>query len=162
MSLYRPQFAYPTPEGFTDQDCDQYFDGYNAPALGQTGGPDWYYNIPLQIDKDADFLWRGIKIPNQPVDILNLGIQLRDPSGRYLTAGFVPVWLWGLQVSLNDGLTGGPGCILEPGIFCLKGSVILLDYQNLTTGGGAVDFAVVLIGVKRWQKSLCCGETCHA
>jgi len=164
MSLYRPQFAYPTPDGFTDQDCDQYFDGNNAPALGQTGGPGLVQNIPLQLDKDADFLWRGIKIsrPGSYADVPNLGIQLRMADDRYLTAGFVPVWLWGWQPSQNDNLTGGPGCILEPKIYCRKGSTILLDYRNLTSGGTSIEFTVVLTGVKRWSKSLCCGETCHA
>jgi len=171
--MYRPQFAYPTPDGFTDQDCDQYFDGNNAPLLNLSGGPDLVSNIPLQLDKDADFLWRGIKIPNLRGIVLNLGIQLRGPDGRYLspssqlifppgnTTVFIPVWLWAWQSSQYDGLTGGPGCIIEPEIYCQKGSVIMLDYQNLTRGGGSIDFAVVLTGVKRWPKSLCCGETCH-
>jgi hypothetical protein len=159
--MYRPEFAYPTPDGFVDQDCDQYFDSNTTPFLAQST-PNLISNIPLQLDKDADFLWRGVKIPILDYQgIQNVAIQLRAPGGRYITADFVPIWLFGIQVNQGDGLTGGPGCVLEPGIYCPKGSVILLDTLGIGNGGATL-LEIVLTGVKRWPKALCCGETCRA
>ena len=159
--MYRPQFAYPTPPGYTDLDFDHYFDENTVPQLG-TMATQNIWGIVLQLDDDADFIWRGIKIPcistnNVPQSI---GLQFRAPDGRYITAGFVPLWLYGLQ-SGNSILFEGPGCILESEIYCPKGSAILMDLEGFL-GSGATLGAITLTGVKRWSAEQCCGEACHA
>jgi hypothetical protein len=36
---YRPQFPYPTPEGYIDEEFTQYFDQFSVPALGTAEDP---------------------------------------------------------------------------------------------------------------------------
>jgi hypothetical protein len=60
---YRPQFAYPTSRGCRDEDFVYYFDGSNVPLLanGLAAGVEIDY-IPLPLDQDAPFYWRGWKV----------------------------------------------------------------------------------------------------
>ena len=60
--IYRPQFAYSTPEGFEDVDFDHYFSAATIFGLDPgVGNPQEITNIPLTLDPDAIFCWRGIK-----------------------------------------------------------------------------------------------------
>lgn len=165
MSLYRPQFAYPTPDGFTDVDFDHYFDQHSVPplALGP-GAPDQIYNISLPLDPDAPFHWRGIKIPNLngATGPLNIGLRFRSPDGRYLSDDFVPIWLWGLTPCNGDALTGGQCCILESELICPAASVIFVDQSSLVPGAGYQVGTIILTGIKRFRNDQCCGEACRA
>jgi hypothetical protein len=79
--MYRPEFFYSTPPEFQDKDFIHYFDQtdnaqlLNALSLaaGQT-----ILGIPLQLETDAPFFLRGIKI-NGPS---NFAVRLRDPYGN--------------------------------------------------------------------------------
>ena len=158
--MYRPQFAYPTPDGFVDEDFDHYYDNLSVPLLGGMKTQE-VRNIPLQLDTDADFLWRGIKIPSADANTPpNIGIQLRAPDGRYIMAGYVPIWLFGLQLSQNPNYNG-PGSILEPEIYCPRGSTILLNLFDFNNSNEEIG-VITLTGVKRWSKEQCCGEACYA
>jgi hypothetical protein len=60
--IYRPQFAYATPPGCRDIDYVYYFDGSNTPLLNQNVSGLTIPNIPLVLEQDAPFYWRGIKV----------------------------------------------------------------------------------------------------
>jgi hypothetical protein len=174
--MYRPQFAYPTPDGYTDIDFEHYYDATTNPLLAPGAGyPDQIDNIPLLIDPDAPFHWRGIKIPNLDGanGPRNVGLRFRGPDGRHLSGpelspgggtllSFVPIWLWGSTPNNGDALTGGQCCILESEIICVPSSVIMVDQLSLTTGAGYQVGAIILCGVKRYKNDVCCGEVCRA
>ena len=66
LAGYRPQFAYATPPGCRDEDFVYYFDGSNVPLLAQNIGPGMEIDyIPLPLDQDAPFYWRGWKVAMQ-------------------------------------------------------------------------------------------------
>lgn len=175
--MYRAQFAYPTPDGFTDTDFEHYFDQTTVPALAPgVGAPDQIYNIPLPLDPDAPFYWRGLKIPNLNgvAGPLNIGLRFRSsPGGRQLSGAadagnttaandFVPIWLLGLTPCNDDALTGGQCCVLESEIPCPAAGTVIVEQSSLTPGAGYQVGTVILAGVKRYANDACCGETCRA
>jgi len=175
--MYRAQFAYPTPDGYTDVDFEHYFDQNTCPQLlPGAGAPDQIYNIPLNLDPDAPFHWRGIKIPNLDgaAGPRNVGLRFRAPDGRGLSAAgtpnpavavpnaFVPIWLWGFQANNGDALTGAQCCVFESEIVCPPAGVILVDQCSLIAGGGYQVGTIILCGIKRYKNDVCCGEVCRA
>jgi hypothetical protein len=125
-----------------------YFDSQNVPALTQdiaVGAQ--IANIPLQLDRDAPFIWRGASVL---ADESGLGVQFQGPDGSLLSSAFEPV----LQ-SFFPGGALGPGfgfVVHEPEIECPVSGVILLSLANLS--GAAIVSPVVevlLLGVKRWR-----------
>lgn len=178
--IYVPQYSFPTPEGFRDLDFDHYYD--SDPASGPLylpqlspgpGDPNPILNIPLRIDADAPFLWRGIKFEgtpglgpdaSSPTSFANFGVRLRDPWGNYFCPDndFVPVWLFGYQPQESSlGLGLAPGNTMEPETECPPQSVVYLDifsYDTIPwhTGGPG---KVWLTGVKRYSDvAQSCGE----
>ncbi len=153
--IYRPQFAYPTPDGFRDQDSDQFFDSVAVPQLA-AGGANPIYSIPLTLDPDAEFRWRGVKFDH--VDAANIGVRFRDPWNNYLSDDFIPIWLAFISPS-SDELTGGQCCVFEPEIICPAKSVVFVDFISYDTvpwlSGGPSP--IVLCGVKRFPISGCGG-----
>jgi hypothetical protein len=153
--IYRPQFAYPTPEGFRDQEFEHYYDSTVLPALNPTTAfPATLFDIPLTIDPDAKFMWRGVKFDHATIS--NFGVRFRDTRLNYLSDDFVPVWLAFIPPSLT-ALSGGQGVTHEPEVICPKAGVVMIDIKSYdtvpwTTGGPQ---NVTLCGVKRYSLADC-------
>jgi hypothetical protein len=175
--IYRPQFAYPTPPGFRDQEFQFFYDSSILPQLDpQIGDPNPILSLPLTVDPDAPFYWRGVKI-NNPL-LGNYGLRFRDPFGNYLACSalngnnsptptsddFVPAWL-AYVIPSPSSLAGGMPCIHEPEICCPAKSVVFVDLFSFdsvpwTTGGPK---GIFLCGVKRYDERACgCNEECAA
>jgi len=130
--------------------------------------------LPLTLDPDAPFEWRGVKINNPTIG--NYGLRFKDPYGNYLAASalngnnspvptandFVPAWL-AFVIPAPSALAGGPACIFEPQVICPKKGVIFLDIMSFdatpwTTGG---PLGIFLCGIKRYDERGCdCNEEC--
>lgn len=124
-----PQFVYPTPDGFQDQDFVHYYDQLSeallSSALSLSVGSE-IVGIPLTLQNDAPFLWRGVKV-NGPT---NFGIRFRDQAGNYLSEDYVPLPL-GYAPDLQ-AILGVPPVVLEPEIPCHPGGVVWVDVKRLS------------------------------
>ena len=166
---YRPQFAFATPPGNEDQDFDHYYDSGNTPGLNIPPGNMPIMSIPLNIDPDADFMWRGIKIP-MGGGLKPLFVRFRDPNtGRYLQDDFIPAWNFAVNPASN-GLNGGQSCIQEAEIKCPRAGVVMLDLQmnapqpssasapvviaGVSNGGGLGSYSGVQWGAIQWKGAL--------
>lgn len=125
---YRPQFAYPTPEGFQDEEFVQYFDSISNPALATVlaAGAE-IRDIPLILDSNAEFHIRGIEVALENNN--ELGIQIRDPYGNYLSDGYVPAGAYSGQ-QLGD--VGACPVALESEIVCPPGGALSISIKNLS------------------------------
>lgn len=167
MSIWRPQFAYPTPDGCTDEDFIYVFDGSNTPLLNQDISNKTLTNIPLILDRDWPFYWRGWKVgairettsnlPNQ-YEIPNLSLQLQDCYLNNLSDGPVAAVLSGfpqnpLQLFNKHSVLSGPPVSLEPELYCPPGGYILVTTLTAPLLGGAgvnrYFASFTLYGVKR-------------
>jgi len=160
--IYHPQFVYRTPKGFRDVEFEVFYDLTTLAALAPApGSKSPVYDLPLNMDPDAEFRWRGVKTDH--LLSLNVGLRFRDPYGNYLSDDFVPVWLAFIPPSLT-AFTGGQSCIHEPEIVCPASSVVLLDvcsYDTVTWSSGGLG-SILLTGVKRYADTCCeCGEICE-
>jgi len=128
--VLRPQFPFPTPPGFEDQDFLYYFDNKNTPALNTStlAVGQILFNVPLPLQQDAPFFWRGITIDNPTAA---LGIRFRDSAGNYLSDDFIPVGLLSGMPSGGHPPIGPLAVIMEQEIPCPKGSVIYVDVKRL-------------------------------
>jgi hypothetical protein len=151
--IYRPQFAFPTPEGFRDQEFEHYYDYTTLPALAGVG-PAKLYDIPLTIDPDAEFRWRGVKFDH--TTLANYGVRFRDTHLNYLSDDFVPSYLAFIGPS-TDARSGGQGVDAEPELICPASGEVTLDICSYDTtpwqSGGPGN--VTLCGVKRYDLLTC-------
>lgn len=123
---YRPQFAYPIVQG--DQDFDHYYDPNNVPALEVVVNAPSVLQVSLNLDPDAPFIWRGIKIPMAEA-LFGLEVRFRDPNtGRALSDDFIPAWLFAVPPS-SSAFDGGQSCILENEIECPSAGVVQVDLR---------------------------------
>jgi hypothetical protein len=172
--IYRPEFAYSTPPGFRDQEFEHFYDTTSTPGFNPATGTQSVLNIPLNIDTDAEFRWRGIRLKFTDSDedlsgIANIGLRWRTPEGAYLSPssdtspfGFVPVYLAYITPKNDNNVNGGMSCIIEPEIICPAASVVWLDMFSFDLGvSGYLQF-LWLTGVKRFsdEKSCGCAEVC--
>ena len=169
--MYRPQFAYSTLPGCKDEDFVYFFDGSNTPFLNQSISALSIPYIPLILDQDAPFYWRGIKIdmrthghgPTAPGGLHprgswpgavppNVNVKLRDCYQNDLSDGLVPATQYGFPqnpVTFNgQNYTGAP-VPLEPEIYCPRGGVILFSFEAPTLANPSY-LSVTLFGVKRF------------
>lgn len=173
--IHRPQFAYPTPEGCRDEDFVYHFDGSNVPALNQDISGKTIENIPLALQRDAPFYWRGWKLgPIRNVQDLeesgvniqylppDINVKLRDCYENQLQANWVPATEFCFPMNpltFNSSLLTGPPVPLEPEIYCPPGGVIWLGLRAGVLHTPVVlpfvdDFlvAISLYGVKRFKE----------
>jgi hypothetical protein len=153
--MYRPQFAYATPDGYEDQDFQYSFDGNtNTPLLGSLGGTAGelapgvnLMNITLPLQPDEVFLWRGNKVITPIFGVLPLYIQFRDPMGNYLSLCPVPI----IHIAYPSGAAGWGTAVvpMEPEIPCPAGSNVLINVSYPGTGVAFPLPRVILYGVKR-------------
>ncbi len=149
---FRPQFAFPTSDGFIDELAEYPFDQRQSPGAGcgnlTLAGS---VNQILRLDADADYLWRSVywefPAPLDFADGLNspIAVRLRDAYGNYLSSDYIPileyfagyyVFVSPWSVVSNAGivgpsfvgpLAGGMGCALSEEIFCPASSVLQID-----------------------------------
>jgi hypothetical protein len=121
--MYRPQFSFPEPQqGTYDEDFVYSFDPYNTPALDVRLGPNgMLLRIPLQMQSDAAFVHRGLKL--NPSLTSFLGVQLFFPDDTPLTDDLVPL-------SAFAANTGNPAPILEPDMLVPAGASYQLNVVN--------------------------------
>jgi hypothetical protein len=152
--MYRPQFAYATPDGYQDQDFSYSFDNTNTTLLngvplanGQIASGVNILNIVLPLQPDEVFLWRGWKVISSVNGLMPLYIQWRDPSGNYLSLCPVPI----LHIATPSGapVWGTSVVPIEPEIACPAGSNVLVNISYPGTGTAFNLPRVVLYGVKR-------------
>ena len=152
--MYRPQFAYSTLPGCKDEDFVYFFDGSNTPFLNQSVSALSIPYIPLIMDQDAPFYWRGIKIDMRTTGAVppNVNVKLRDCYQNDLSDGLVPATQYGFPqnpVTFNgQNYTGAP-VPLEPEIYCPRGGVILFFLEAPTLANPSY-LSVTLFGVKRF------------
>ena len=157
--IYRPQFAYSTPAGCRDEDFIYFFDGSNTPVLNQDIGGKVIGNIPLVLQQDAPFYWRGIKVgmrdPDTPLyEIPNIAIQFQDCYQNNLSDDLVPAVHFGFPqnpLAFNSEMLTGPPFVLEPEIYCPPGGYLLL-FLDAASADTTILFQVSLYGVKRFKE----------
>jgi len=150
--MYRPQFAYPpSPAQCKDQSCVYSFDATNTPYLASIAAHDPGTNqIPLQLDQDADFIIRAIRIPQTSLRVLLEDCFLHaivdsNPNNQCLNPRF-----W--------AETDGAGFVaLESdnwGIWCPAGGILIAYVQN-PTAAPITGMVINLAGVKRYSGVRC-------
>ena len=152
--MYRPQFAYSTLPGCKDEDFVYFFDGSNTPFLNQSVSALSIPYIPLILDQDAPFYWRGIKIDMRTTGAVppNVNVKLRDCYQNDLSDGLVPATQYGFPqnpVTFNGHNYTGAPVPLEPEIYCPRGGVILFFFEAPTLANPSY-LSVTLFGVKRF------------
>ena len=155
--MYRPQFAYPTPDNCFDQRFHYAYDQSNTPYLTTTLAAGAHTGrIPLQMDQDAPFFFLGL----QQAGISGLQIRLETPHGEPLSdSGNVQETTNYVYPALYSQTDGAALVTLESdawGIFCPRGGVLNLYLNNPTaapidlTGG-----QLTLHGKKRYPVEYC-------
>ena len=127
--IYRPQFPYLTPEGFQDEEFHYYFDSNDQPALsvGSLAVGQSLSGIPLVLQTDAPFLWRGLIIDNPSAAF---AVRFRAPDGTYLSDDFVPIGFYSPIPPADHPPVGNSPTVLDFEIPCEKGSVVYLDIKR--------------------------------
>ena len=165
--MYRPQFAYSTPPGCRDEDFVYTFDGSNVPMLYQDISGKTIDNVPLPLDRDAPFYWRGVKLatissaagPNGTVGGItgysfpNVSVKFRDAYNNDLSDGLVPATQYAFSMNplqFNNSMLTGPPFPLDPEIYCPAGGVLWF-FLKAPTLAGATLLSVTLFGVKRFK-----------
>lgn len=154
--MYRPHFAYSTPSGCRDEPFEYFFDSSTMqsvtdPALAN------YFGLLFQLDRDAEFRWRGTKIGIQDAAI-PLEVRWKDAFGNYLSdvvsnlqgqLGTVNTALY----SVGSGFGANFGGIAVPWdeeIVCPPGAVIESDWFRPYNSDLVIPTMVTLLGVKRF------------
>lgn len=159
--MYRPQFAYHTPEGCRDEDFVYFYDGSNTPMLNQNISGLTLFNIPLVTQQDHPFYWRGIKVglldpQGEEYEFPNVLVQFQDCYQNNLSDDLVPSTQYAFPMNplqFNNSLLTGPAFLLDPEIYCPPGGYILLFLQAPVLGdrGDTYFLNVSLYGVKRFR-----------
>jgi hypothetical protein len=125
---FRPQFAYPTPEGYEDLEFTQYFDATTIAALGQAlAAGQEARGIPLPLDQELEYHIRGIEVSSSADD--PQAVRFRDPWGRYLADDYVPA---GAYCGGQGSQPGGIPVVFEGEIVCPPGGIVTVDLKNLS------------------------------
>ena len=167
--MYRPQFAYQTPPGCRDEEFAYFFDGSNTPMLAQDLDGKTVNNIPLVLQQDAPFYWRGIKVQMpyltslegdppvfaQFIEPAQLFLKFQDCYQNDLSGGFLRATEYGFGQNPwalgANAVPTGPPMLLDPEIYCPAGGYILLSILAGSTGNN-VRLEVALLGVKRFRE----------
>lgn len=148
--IYRPQFAFMTPRGYQEEQFHYTYDQSNTPYLntGNLAAGSFVFNIPLNLQADAPFLFRGWEVSGINVSDPQISGRLREPGGNYLSDDFVPFDLYAHPAGL--AVAGNVLVPVEPGIECPAGGTFFLDLKNQTTGSVNLNLVKIsLLGVKR-------------
>jgi hypothetical protein len=182
---HRPHFAYQTPAGYVDERAEFPFDYRNAPSFNSASVPYLQYmeSIPLRLDADAEFRWRGISWEYPDPGFFYVGqiaIRLRDAYGNYLSSDFIPILNyaqayhimqpWNDTGGLNNPAPPSPPTFVSPfvggmavpfadEIICPASSVLWLDIQNLNRPFQGCSVGRFMVrGVKRRPAADCASD----
>jgi hypothetical protein len=146
--IYRPQFAFQTKAGFQDEQFHYSFDSTNVPALGVAiAGGAYANNIVLQLQNDAEFILRSIKVQTGTT-ASNLYLTIKDPFGNYLSA--VPLPLTNYLTAAGGAVLGQLEVPFEADIQCPLGGFFELFFYN-PTAAPITPPSFTLYGVNRRQ-----------
>jgi hypothetical protein len=160
--MYRPEFAYSTPPGCLDKDFTYLFDSSNVPLLSASISGRRIDNIPLYLERDAPFYWRGIKVGIRQMDsdgpvaygFPNFSIRLRDCYDNDLSDGFLPATEYGFAMNpliFNNSSLTGPCVPLGQEIYCPPGGIVLAFLIAPLTAESYYA-SIALYGVKRYKE----------
>jgi hypothetical protein len=143
--IYRPQFSYPSIPDCREEQFHYAYDSTNASGLGTSiAAGAFLLNVPLSLQPDAAFLWRGFKVADS-----GLAIRFKDPYGNYLSPCPIPIALYA-DTPLDTNSDAGGFCIPWPqGIYCPPGGAVNVDFYN-PTSGALTPTAIALYGLKRF------------
>jgi len=130
--ICRPQFPFSTPDQFQDKDFVHCFDQTTTAQLNNAlslAVGNSILGIPLVLEADAPFTWRGVKI-NIAGGTATFSVKFRDPYGNYLSDDFIPTNL--KDAALQTTVYGSNVVELEPQISCPRGSQILVDVKRVS------------------------------
>jgi hypothetical protein len=155
--IYRAQFAYPTPPGCRDEDFVYFFDGSFIPMLNQDVTGLTLSNIPLPLQQDAPFYWRGLKVELRSAGggpaIPDFYVKFQDCYLNDLSDGLVSAVTYGFAqnpVTFNNADYTGAPVPLEPEIYCPAGGLIQFFLKGPASGSPVYPM-VTLFGVKRFK-----------
>jgi hypothetical protein len=161
-ALYKPQWAYRTPEGYRDDFYLVPF-SFQVPADGLL-----HLGFPKQLDDDVPYLIRGILFPMigtaqpnanviPPLAFPGL-VRMWDSHGNPLSEGLVlALGVWA-QSGFSDAKTptgiNAFGFPIEPEVECSPGGAVVFDFQlntnavpaTLTDGTASLVFASTVYG----------------
>ena len=157
--IYRPHFAYETPEGCRDEPYEYYYDRTSLPVTTVPAGSLLPAMILGPFDKDAPFHWRGVRIrqtpdlTQNPRDLL-YAIQWRA-NGELLSDAPINLALYAIGAGFVTGMIqGGMAVPLDEEIVLPPGSVVEATWQNESgtqdLGIPPVAPGITLLGVKRY------------
>jgi hypothetical protein len=161
-ALYKPQWAYKTPEGFRDDFYIIPF-SFRVPADGLL-----HLGFPVQLDDDVPYLIRGIIFPmigtaqpnanTIPATAFPGLVRMWDSHGNPLSEGLVlALGVWA-QSGFSDATTptgiNAFGFPIEPEVECSPGGAVIFDFQlntnavpaMLTDGSSSIVFASTVYG----------------
>jgi hypothetical protein len=145
--IYRPQFAYAPVQGCLPEQFSYTFDSTNVAQLGVAiPANSQVLSIPLVLQPDAPFSWRGFKF-----DQSSLSMRLQDPWGNFLENDFTLIDLY--TAAQGNDAVGALPAVWEPSIECPAGAVIRISFNN-PTSGSVTPGKITLLGIKRRDPSL--------
>ena len=128
---YRPQFVYaPTPPGFVDEEFEYYFDTNNTPGLATPATGQLSAKITLQIQNDAEFIWRAFQISGNTGPLC---VRFYDPQGYELAAVTVENDVSDSAYLQGNAPIGRLPVPFEPEIVIPKGGFLQIDLYQLAT-----------------------------
>jgi hypothetical protein len=130
---FRPQWAYPTPEGYRDETFIVGPFSLPVPGNGLLS-----HDLPVSVDDDVEYFIRAIMITTQIGTTGGQGTgvlaRIRDTFGNPLSDGLVlGLGMWANQ---ENGLNAF-GWVMEPELQCSEGGVLLFDLQASSNGTAA-------------------------
>jgi hypothetical protein len=159
--MVRPQFPWPTPHDCVDERFVYTFNKFTNPVLGNTiAGLTKLQNIPLLLDPDAPFLWKGFTFYD--VTVPEMYIRFKDPSGNFLSEGYVLEEHYGFLQGQGLAFAAGQGSPTpleadagggQGAVFCPAGGIIEINFYN-PNAGTVTPPTIILHGDKRFPKSL--------
>lgn len=123
--LYVPQYApSPAPPGFRDEEFEYYFDTQNTPGLKALSSGQSANKIVLQLQADAEFIWRAVQISGNTGP---LQIRFYDPYSNELTAVTVEADRAYSATENGNPPIGRLPVVFEPEIRCPASGFLMVD-----------------------------------
>lgn len=154
--IYRPHFAYDTPENCTDEAYEYYYDLTSVVSVTIPIGGTVPSVLLGPIDKDAPFHWRGFRIQSnsdpEAIDNLDRGVQFRV-NGELLSDAPINLALYAQGAGFAGQFQGGQSVVWDEEIVLPPGAVIESTW-SAEIAGMTVDVlpyaGVTLWGIKRY------------
>jgi hypothetical protein len=122
---YVPQYVTPpTPLGFKDEEFEYYFSSVNTLGLAPLLAGQSVNRIPLQLQPDAEFIWRAIQLSGNTGPLC---IRFYDPFGRELSAVTVEADTAYNATLQAENPVGRLPVVFEPEIRCPAGGFLEID-----------------------------------